>query len=797
MVSVFLVSTVAAFTQKKLLVLGSSTSACWGPSIPANCYLNRLINHYTLNGQPVVIDNRAAGGFNVYKSMPLTYKPPVDRDLPLPYYSITDALATNPDVILVNYPSNNFDIYSIAEVLFCFRTIKEEANKAGKPLFVTTTQPRTSFDPAGREKLRILKDSILLQFGAAAIDFYTGLADAQTLGIATPYQVPGDPVHLNDEGHNVLFQRVLARNIFAPKQAPVANAGKDETVPEGQATVLHGETSSAPSGIIKSYLWTKVSGPSNPEILTPAGASTWIRNMVAGVYVFRLTVTDNYGATAFDEVAITVTAKAGTLSPVANAGNDQAIPEGQATVLNGESSTAPGGSLKSYSWSKISGPSSYEILTPTQPSTWIRNMVAGIYTYRLTVTDNNGMTAFDDVVVTVTATMLTQPPVANAGKDETIPEGQATVLHGESSSAPGGTIKSYLWTKVSGPASLEMLTPNASSTWIRNLAAGSYVFRLTITDNNGLTAYDDVIINVVSVAVPIAVAGPDMQVTLPVSSVTLDGRKSTTPSGSITRYNWKFVSGPLGVQIATPDSAVTRITNVVQGVYTFRLTVTNSLGRTATDDVIVSVNSQLLLTPIITLVANAGKDETIPVGQATVLHGENSSVQSGWITRYEWMKNSGPASYEILTPNAATTWIRNMTAGTYVYRLTVTDDKGNKAIDDVVITVTSTAVNMTRKHPKNQMDVRNRPTPLNEAGFRLYPNPAINHLTIEFHHATRGEGKILISDARGRLVREFRFFKDREVFSRQVTVSGLIPGLYNIEILLGREKINAGKFYKK
>src|SRR5687767_8389213 len=92
MVSVFLFTTIAAYTQKKLLVLGSSTSACWGPSIPANCYINRLINHYTLNGEPFIIDNRAAGGFNVYKSMPLAYRPPADRDLPLPYYSITDAL---------------------------------------------------------------------------------------------------------------------------------------------------------------------------------------------------------------------------------------------------------------------------------------------------------------------------------------------------------------------------------------------------------------------------------------------------------------------------------------------------------------------------------------------------------------------------------------------------------------------------------------------------------------------------------------------------------------------------------
>jgi hypothetical protein len=797
MVSVFLVITVAAHSQKKLFVLGSSTSACWGVSSPANCYLTRLANHYNLNGQPVVIENRAVAGFNVYKSMPLTYRPPAGRDLPTPYYTITDALAANPDVILVNYPSNNYEIYSVAEVMFCLRTIKEQANKAGKPLYVTTAQPRTSFDAAGREKLRILKDSILHQFGAAAVDFYTGIADPQSLAIATPYQVPGDPIHLNDEAHNVLFQRLLAKNIFAARQSPVANAGKDETLPEGQATVLHGENSSA-SGGIKSFLWTKISGPSAYEILTPTEASTWIRNMVAGVYTYRLTVTDSHGGTAFDDVVITVTTKAGALlPPAANAGKDETITVGQATVLHGENSSAPGGSIKSYLWTKIAGPATYEILSPTEPSTWIRNMVAGIYTFRLTITDNNGLTAFDDVNITVQGQVNLLKPIADAGKDETIPEGQATVLQGANSSAPGGTIKSYSWSKFSGPSTYELLTPNASGTWVRNLTVGSYVFRLTVTDNNGATAYDDVTINVVGLAAPTANAGPDLQVTLPVSSIILDGRRSTTSSGYITRYNWKFASGPLGAQIISPDSAVTKISNLVQGVYTFRLTVMNTLGVTAIDDVVVSAIGQLQLAPILTLTANAGKDETIPVGQATVLHGEFSSAQSGSITRYEWMKYAGPATCEILTPNAATTWIRNMTTGTYVYRLTVTDDKGNKAIDDVVITVTATVINMMTKQKRTHLDLRNMWSTVNEAGFRLYPNPAINHLNIEFHHQARGEGRILLSDARGRLIREVRFFKDREVFSRQIPVNGLTPGLYTVEVLLGREKINAGKFYKK
>lgn len=54
-------------------------------------------------------------------------------------------------------------------------------------------------------------------------------------------------------------------------------------------------------------LWTKVSGPSTYSIGTPNAMSTPITSMTtAGTYVFRLTVTDNAGATAYDDVQITV-----------------------------------------------------------------------------------------------------------------------------------------------------------------------------------------------------------------------------------------------------------------------------------------------------------------------------------------------------------------------------------------------------------------------------------------------------------------------------------------------------------
>ena len=81
-----------------------------------------------------------------------------------------------------------------------------------------------------------------------------------------------------------------------------------------------------------------------------------MNNLSEGVYQFELTVTDNKGATGKDTVQITVNAAA-NISPTANAGGDQTITLPTNTVTLSGSGTDPDGTISSYSWTKISGPS--------------------------------------------------------------------------------------------------------------------------------------------------------------------------------------------------------------------------------------------------------------------------------------------------------------------------------------------------------------------------------------------------------------------------------------------------------
>jgi hypothetical protein len=219
--------------QKKLVIIGSSTSACTGPSGYNTCYVGRLNAFY--NQQPsdadTMVIQRAVGGTNIYNAMPGSYMPPADRAaqgyIPDSRVNITTALNENPDVILVNFPSNAYNVLSIQEIMFCFRTIRDSSLKKNVPIFFTTTQPRNDggFDNSTQKrKMADIKDSIIEQFGSRSIDFWNGLYNPADTTIRIEYNngsAGNDRIHLNDAGHAILFDRVKAKNIFGPIGGPL------------------------------------------------------------------------------------------------------------------------------------------------------------------------------------------------------------------------------------------------------------------------------------------------------------------------------------------------------------------------------------------------------------------------------------------------------------------------------------------------------------------------------------------------------------------------------------------------
>lgn len=180
-------------------------------------------------------------------------------------------------------------------------------------------------------------------------------------------------------------------------------------------------------------------------------------------------------------------------APVANAGPDLIInlPRDSCT-LDGSKSYDPDGTIILWEWKKISGPVILNIAKPSNPITLVTGMVAGRYSFELKITDNDGSTTKDTVVVSVIDTNVpNHPPIANAGANQTItlPLNSA-ILDGSHSTDPDNNIVSYIWTKISGPTSISFSSQNEISISITNLSQGTYSFELIVSDAGGLMDKD-------------------------------------------------------------------------------------------------------------------------------------------------------------------------------------------------------------------------------------------------------------------------------------------------------------------
>jgi hypothetical protein len=185
--------------------------------------------------------------------------------------------------------------------------------------------------------------------------------------------------------------------------------------------------------------------------------------------------------------------------PIANAGRDTTIVlPVHSVLLDGSLSIDPDGTITSYSWAEISGPSSYSISNASNVKTEVRSLKTGRYLFELDVIDDGGLTGKDTVRIIVdSAATPNHRPVANAGPDRAIilPANSA-IIDGSTSYDTDNNIFSYHWTKISGPFSFTIVSPNAVQTQVNNLVQGVYQFELTVIDAAGLSSKDSMRVTV-------------------------------------------------------------------------------------------------------------------------------------------------------------------------------------------------------------------------------------------------------------------------------------------------------------
>ncbi len=409
---------------------------------------------------------------------------------------------------------------------------------------------------------------------SAAVSFNSTLDTAtltptSALGIDTAYTVL---VHGGSSGAVVknTSGTALAANFtstFTTDSPPAAHAGPNESGNEGSAITFAGSKTGGVGAL--TYSWTFGDGGTASGSLTPSHVY-----QQAGTYTATLTVTDSLGQTSQSSDAVTVA----LVAPTVTIGGPYSGTAGTAIGFSGSAtdpSTYDTQAGFTYSWNFGDGSSAS---TASASHTYA---AAGTYTVTLSATDKEGSQGTASTTVMVAAP-VPPAPVANAGPNESAPEG-STVTFAGSETGGSGTL-SYSWTFGDGGTASGSLTPSHIYQ-----QAGIYTATLTVTDGLSRTSSSSDVVTVSLVAPTVTIGGPysgTANTAIAFSGSATDPSTYDTQAGFT--YKWTFGDG------STAATAAASHTYASAGTYTVTLSVTDKEGATSTASttVIVSATGQ-------------------------------------------------------------------------------------------------------------------------------------------------------------------------------------------------------------
>lgn len=341
--------------------------------------------------------------------------------------------------------------------------------------------------------------------------------------------------------------------------------------------------------------------------------------------------------------------------PNANAGNDVSICLGKSTTLN-----ASGGT--NYQWNNSNTLSATNIDNPTASPTVNT-------TYTVTVTDANGCTASDNVLVTVN-----NLPNADASDDVTICLGGTTELF-----ASGGTI--YQWSNAASLDNANVANPFANPT-----VTTSYT--VTVTDNNGCSATDNVSVIVANSLIVSITNDTSICEGNPITLLASGGNSfSWSPANSLNNSN---IANP----VASPTITTSYTVNISDGVC-------NDTAR-----VLISVDE--------TFTANVSNDTFASINGAPV---EIPLFASGGDS-YTWSPATGLSDANISNPifnTSAFASLPNISDTVISYTVIIT--KGACIEVDTVNIALTITISLSET--------------FNENNIKVYPNPTKDFIFIE------------------------------------------------------------------
>lgn len=301
-----------------------------------------------------------------------------------------------------------------------------------------------------------------------------------------------------------------------------------------------------------------------------------------------------------------------------------------------------------------------------------------VATHRLTasVTDSDGLTASDSVMVTVNPNTVPEVSVTAPANDTTVSSGEEITLQAVGTDAEDGDLSaSSSWTStLSGSLGVGAALPVT-------LEVGTHSIVVTIVDSHGASASDTVGIVVGANTPPtLSIQVPAGDTTVAQGSATLfEAIASDSEDGDVSgAITWvSDLDGPLG---AGPGATV--VDTLSEGLHTVVASVFDAGGLTAADTTLVTVTANM--PPTVVISAPTGDTTVLESDPAVVFMGSTVDPEDGpiidglsWTSSLDGSLGSGPAD----------SIIDSLSVGSHEVVASVVDGAGLPGADTVRVTV--------------------------------------------------------------------------------------------------------------
>jgi PKD repeat protein len=290
----------------------------------------------------------------------------------------------------------------------------------------------------------------------------------------------------------------------------------------------------------------------------------------------------------------------------------------------------------------------------------------GVHTIMLTKAGEQ--LPFDAMDVDETGAVTNYPPLARIGATSFIGNAPFNLsLNSTGSLDRDGTIASYAW-DLNNDGTTDATTPTASTTFT---TAGTYIVKLTLTDNAGATSTSTKQVSVTAAAPTASFTATPASGDQPLN-VALDAAASVVNAAgaTIVNYEWDFTNDNIYDAVGVTANFV----YTQAGTFTAKLLITDSNGTQATATKVITV------LPNLAPVASAGPPQGILTATfpATVnLSGSftDDGKPSGASYASQWSQLSGPVGATVIFPDPTLliTTAEFPAPGIYTLRLTVSD----------------------------------------------------------------------------------------------------------------------------